>query len=811
MRVSWKWLNELIDLSIDPTELADRMTMAGVAVDTIERLDQGARGIVVGLIKETSHHPMADKLIVCTVMTAPGQEKTIVTGAANVRPGQKVPAALPGSILVDGRKIEATVIRGVESDGMLCSAEELGIDVDRLLAEDREGIYILDGDMPVGEDVVAILGLDDVVLELDLTPNRADCLSMINVAREVAALTGGTTHFPEIVQSEEGAECAALTSVVIEEPSLCARYVARIINNVRIGPSPLWLRHRLLAAGIRPISNIVDVTNYVMLEMGQPLHAFDYDALLENRIIVRRAQPGEEMVSLDGQKRVLSPAMLVIADAKRPVGLAGVMGGLDTEVTGSTKTILLEAAFFNGPNTRRTSQELGLRSEASLRFEKGVDLERVSLAADRAVQLMEEIGAGTAVPGHVDCFPAPAQKEPVRLRLDRINKILGAELDEPTVEKIISSLQINIVEKGDRSWLVTTPSYRRDLGQEIDLIEEVARLNGYDQIPTTLPYGATTQGVKKRGQRLRGTVSSLMSAQGLFEIITFSFVNPRHFDLLRIPADDPLRDAVTVKNPLSEEQGVMRTTLLPGLLDTVKRNINRRNRNITIYETGKVYLANGFSGAGTLPEERWVLGAAATGKKEKSWAYPALEYDFYYLKGVAENVCSGLGIQKLTVRATGDLPWFHPGRSAVILVNGREIGCMGEIHPLVLENYDLDQNTTALLIDLDLLEEETSDTFHYQPLPRYPAVSRDLAVIIPEQAQAAEVIRVIAQGREELLKQVRLFDLYRGRQVEEGYKSMAFSLTWQAGDRTLTDEEVNSLHQGILTDLAASCGAKIRS
>ena len=809
MRVSWKWLNELIDLKIDPAELADRMTMAGVAVDTIERLDKGARGIVVGLIREITHHPQADKLFVCTVLTAPGQEKTIVTGAANVRPGQKVPVALPGSLLAGGRKIEATVIRGVESAGMLCSAEELGIDVDKLLTEDREGIYILDEDIPVGEDVVKLLGLDDEVLELDLTPNRADCLSMWNVACEAAALTGGKTRFPHIPESKEGAECAALTSVVIEEPALCARYVAKVIKDVRIGRSPLWLRHRLLAAGIRPINNIVDVTNYVMLEMGQPLHAFDYDALLENRIIVRRARPGEEMVSLDGQKRVLSPAMLVIADAARPVGLAGVMGGLDTEVTGKTKTILLEAAFFNGPGIRRTSQELGLRSEASLRFEKGVDLERVNLAADRAVQLMEEIGAGTGVAGHVDCFPAPERREPIRLRLDRVNKILGADLDEQTVERIITSLQINIIEKGDRHWLVVTPSYRRDLDKEIDLIEEIARLHGYDKIPTTLPFGATTQGVKTRRQRIREKIGTLMCAQGLYEIITFSFINPRHFDLLRIPANHSLREVLTVKNPLSEEQGVMRTTLLPGLLDTVKRNINRRNRNLSVSETGKIYLASGFSGGDALPEERWFLGVAATGKKEKSWAYPEMEYDFYYLKGVAENIFSGVGIKNFSVRATGELPWFHPGRSAVILANGREIGCIGEIHPLVLENYEIDQKTAAFLIDLDLLAEETSDTFNYQPLPRYPAVSRDLAVIIPEQIEAAEVVRAIEKGREELLKQVGCST--SGHQVEKGYKSMAFALTWQAEDRTLTDEEVNSLHQDILTDLAAWCGAKIRS
>jgi len=811
MQVSWKWLTELIDLNIEPAQLARRMTMSGVAVETIEDLNKGVQGVVVGLITEVEKHPQADKLLVCRVMTGKDEEKTIITGADNVRVGQKVPVAGPGSLLAGGKKIEITSIRGVESAGMLCSAEELGIDADKLLPEDREGIYILEEDMPVGEDVVRLLGLDDVVLELELTPNRADCLSMLNVAAEVAALTGGKLHFPKIVESTGETECAALTSVKIEEPELCARYVARIIRNVRIGPSPLWLRHRLLAAGVRPINNIVDITNYVMLEMGQPLHAFDYDTLAENRIVVRRARPGEELLTLDGQKRALSPEMLVIADADRPVGLAGVMGGLDTEITGSTATILLEAAFFNGPSIRRTSQALGLRSEASLRFEKGVDLERVRLAADRAVQLMTELGAGTAVPGHVDCFPAPESKYPVTLRLDRVNRILGTDLDEGAVEDILTSLQINIVEKENGNWLVCTPSYRRDLDKEIDLIEEVARLHGYDKIPTTLPCGPTTQGAKTWNQRIRLKAGELMTVQGLYEIIAFSFINPRHFDWLRLPSGHPLREAVTVKNPLSEEQGVMRTTLLPGLLDTIKRNINRMNRNVSLYETGKIYLPAGFTGQGTLPEERWVLGAAATGEKEKSWAYPKMAYDFYYLKGVAENVISGLGIKKVAFCAVHDLPWYHPGRSAAILVNDKEAGTIGEIHPLVLENYGIDQSTAAFFLDLDLLAGETAEGINYQPIPRYPAVSRDLAVIIPEQVATSELVGAIREGREGLLKEIRLFDLYRGKQIKTGYKSMAFSLTWQAEDRTLTDDEVNRLHQDIMGDLAIKLGAEIRA
>lgn len=813
MRVSWNWLKELVEIDRTPDEIAQLMTMSGIEVDAVENLRKGIEGVGVGLIKEVKKHPQADKLQVCQVQTAENKILNVVTGATNIETGQKVPVAQIGAVLANGMRIEKTNFRGVESEGMLCSAEELGIDTDKLSPEEKEGIYILPADIEIGQDAVSLLGLNDYILELGLTPNRSDCLGMINVAHEVAALTGGKLKLPIADKTDGSGDCAALTSIEIAEPALCRRYVARLIKNVKITKSPLWLRNRLIAVGVRPINNIVDVTNYVMFEMGQPLHAFDYECLAENRIIVRRGGQSEEIVTLDGQTRSLNPEMLIIADAQKPVAIAGVMGGLDTEVTEKTKTILLESAFFNGPSVRRTSQALGLRSEASQRFEKEVDLEQVNLAADRAIELMAELGAGIPVKGNVDCFPNPEKREPIILRLHRINQILGTSLTAETVNEILTALQINVISRKEYTWTVMTPSYRRDLLREIDLIEEVARLYGYDKISTTLPQGPMTQGARTTEQKVRAQVADLMSMQGLYQVLTFSFINPRNFDWLKLPESHCLRDAVPVKNPLSEEQGVMRTTMVPGILDVIRKNSNKRNKDLAIYELGKVYFNEGFLDNASLPKEKYILTAAAAGVREKTWAYPAVEYDFYYLKGVMENLLSRLGIstEELKFLAYKEQPFLHPGRSAKVMVRGKEAGWLGEIHPLVLENYGIEQKTTIFSLDMEILTQEASEKIVYQTIPRYPAVTRDLAVIVPEETEVANVTNLIKEKGRLWLKQIRLFDLYRGKQIERGFKSLAFSLTWQAEDRTLIDEEVNGLHKDILTVLSQKIGAQLRS
>ncbi|MDX9871441.1 MAG: phenylalanine--tRNA ligase subunit beta [Clostridia bacterium] len=813
MRVSWNWLKELVEIEQSPQEIAGMMTMAGVEVDSVEPLSEGISGVVTAEITSVEKHPQADRLVVCALLLGGGKTATVVSGAPNLAKGQKVPVALPGATLAHGMKIEKSNFRGIESEGMLCSADELGLDTDKLSNEDRDGIYILPEETKAGQDAVSLLGLDDVILELGLTPNRSDCLGMINVAREVASLTGGKLKLPAIEVSGSKGECADLTSVEIKEPALCKRYVARLLKDVKVGKSPLWLRQRLLAAGVRPINNIVDVTNLVMLELGQPLHAFDYDKLEGKRIVVRKPAAGEKLVTLDGQERTLQPEMLVIADAVKPVGLAGVMGGLETEVTETTQTILLEAAFFNGPNVRRTSQALGLRSEASLRFEKEIDLEQVPFAADRAVQLMAQLGAGRPVSGQVDCFPNPEERKTIVLRLERVRKILGVEVSSDVVERILSLLQIKVSKKENNTWTVIAPSYRRDIQLEEDLIEEVARLHGYDKIPTTLPVGPTTQGARTPAQTVRVKTAEILSIQGLYQVLTFSFINPRHLERLQLSEGDALRDVIPVANPLSEEQGIMRTTLLPGLLDVIGRNLNQRNKDLAVYELGKVYFNAGFPKKASLPQERYILAAAASGSSEKSWGYPAQEYDFYYLKGILENLLSrlGLGPEKVAFRAAHDIAFLHPGRSARIFIGEREAGWLGEIHPLVLANYELDQNTAAFSLDMELLSAEAEERVVYRTIPRYPAVTRDLAVLVPERVEAETVAVLIKEKGQGKLQQVRLFDLYQGRQIEKGFKSLAFALTWQAEDRTLTDEEVNSLHQDILESLAEKAGAQLRA
>lgn len=810
MLVSWKWLNELVEINMSPEELAQKMTMSGVAVENIEYLQKDIKGIITGCITDIEKHPQADKLLICKLDV--GEEKilTIVTGASNVREGQKVPVAIDGAVLPGGMKIKTSRLRGVESEGMLCSASELGLDEDKLIPEQKDGIYILTEEVPVGKDVVDVLGLDDVVLELELTPNRSDCLSMRNVAREVAAVTGGKLKIGQDEEYPMEGPGAEMTRIDIEDTDLCRRYVAKIIKNVKIKPSPMWLQHRLMAAGVRPISNVVDVTNYIMLETGQPLHAFDYDTLKENRIIVRRAKVGEVLVTLDEQKRELNPEMLVIADAEGPVALAGVMGGLVTEVTENTKTILLESAFFHGINIRKTSKALGLGSEASTRFEKNVDLEQTAFVANRAAQLMAQLGGGEAIEGYVDCFPQPETREPITLRLNRTNQILGTDIHASEIEKIMTSLDITILEKKNDDWLVKVPSYRRDLEGEIDLIEEVARIYGYDNIPTTLPYGATTQGIRSFKQRVRQKAEELLIAMGMIEVITYSFINPKHMEQLRMPKDHTLSKTVAVKNPLSEEQGVMRTTIIPGLLETVKRNLNKRNKNLMFFEMGMVYIPEGFPEERELPLEKLMLSGAVTGKREKSWNISEVEYDFYYVKGILENMFNELGLNSCSYQQATDIPWLHPGRAAAISCKDNVLGYVGEIHPSVQEKYNAEQRIIIFEIDFDKIVEIYEENIRYQPITKYPAVTRDLGVIVPEDVSAKDMMDTLRESGKDWLQEVRLFDLYKGKQIENGFKSMAFSLTWQAKDKTLTDDEVNALHQEIEKSLHDKYKADLR-
>ncbi len=804
MRVSYKWLRDYVDIPVSPEELAERMTMSGVAVENIEYPGKGIENVVTAKIEKIEPHPNADKLVVCRINTG-SEMLQVVTGAPNVREGQVILLALVGGA-IPGMKITRAKLRGVESFGMLCSAQELGLDPENFPPDQRDGILEFPGDTPLGMDARELLGLDDAILELELTPNRADCLSMLGVAREVSAVLGTELRLPEIKVAEIEETIDGKVTVDIENPELCGRYVARLVRDVKIGPSPVWMQQRLQAAGVRPISNIVDVTNYVMMEMGQPLHAFDYDKLAEHAIIVRRAREGEKMVSLDDVERELTPDMLVITDPTGPVAIAGVMGGLDTEITGETSSVLIESAYFKPASIHRTSKNLGLRSESSARFEKGIDVNGCLAAAARACQLIEEMGGGRPVRGAVDNFPAPLANPVIRLRPERVALIMGIQVSSEQIREIMNRLGFGVTVDGS-DFLVEAPTRRGDITTEIDLIEEVARLFGYNNIPTTLPEGASTEGRKSEAQVMADTICNLMAGCGLSEIITLSFMNPRAFDMLNLPQEHLLRNAVKVQNPLSEEQRVLRTTMLPGILDILSRNTARKNRDLAFFEMGRIFVP--VAGA-KLPEEKNTLAAAVMGSTRAGWQSAAQEMDFYYLKGVLETLLDTLNIKKYNMVPESGESSFHPGRTARVELGGETLGIIGEIHPNVAENYRLPDRVYVMQLDVEMLIRHAGGIKQYSPLPKYPAVERDMAIVVRKDIMAADINRVIRKSAGTLLESISLFDVYQGSQIKEGFKSMAFSLRFQSPERTLTDEEVNVIHQKIQQALKEHFEAELR-
>ncbi len=806
MKVSYKWLQEFVDIDISPQELADRLTLAGVAVEGVTRLGVGVEKVLTGRIETISPHPNADKLTVTSVNV--GTEKLqIVTAATNVREGDVIPVAVEGAKLAGGLVIKRAKLRGVESRGMMCSGQELGIDPKTMPAEQAQGIMILPPGAQLGKDAKEVLGLDDTILELDLTPNRGDCLSIIGVAREVAVLLGRPFRPPAPSFPELGESIENQVRVDIEDTDLCRRFVGRLIKNARVGNSPLWMQQRLRSAGIRPISSIVDVTNYVMLELGQPMHAFDYDLLTNGHIIVRRAREGEKITSLDGAQRDLTTDMLCITDPSGPVAIAGVMGGLATEVTNKTVSILLESAFFNPVSVRKTSKALGLRSEASQRFEKGIDIGGCARAADRAAQLIIEMGAGEAVAGMVDNIPVPLADRVIQFRPSRAGSVLGADITKNEAAGILASLRFTVQDAGE-NLLVTVPSHRVDVSQEVDLIEEVARIHGYNQIPDTLPYGQSTRGIKTKEQSLNAQVRDLLAESGLYEVMTYSFINSRVYDLMNLPPDSGLRNALKIQNPLSEERSVMRTMLLPCLLEILARNHNRRVQNGAVFELGRVFIPRGEN---QQPEERATLAAAAMGRSAAGWNQPARDYDYYYLKGVLENLFSRLGAGPVNFLPETGSPSFHPGKTAFLEAGGTRLGVVGELHPDVLENYDLPEKVVAFELDLEQLIAVSGNTAGYSHLPKFPGIERDIAIIVKKSIPAADIISVIQKAGGRLLRSVSLFDVYQGEQVPEGMKSMAFALKFQAEDRTLTDAEVGERTEEISKALDQRLGAELRS
>jgi len=793
MKVSCNWLREYVDCELSPAKLADLLTMAGLEVEGIEEVGDALEGVVVGEIIAVDPHPQADRLSLCRVR-AGEKAYLIVCGARNMRAGDKVPLALEGAWLPSGVEIKKTKIRGEVSEGMLCSEAELGF------SASTDGIMILPAHAPSGTPLADFLNIRDTLLEVSLTPNRGDCLSMIGIAREVAALTGRALHVPTPELREGRVSVEAFVRISVRDPDLCPRYSARLITDVEIGPSPFWLRTRLERAGVRAINNVVDVTNYVMLEYGQPLHAFDYDLLEGGEIVVKRAASGERFVTLDGGERQLGNDTLMICDAARPIAIGGIMGGLNSEIRESTSRVLLESAYFTPVGIRGTSTALGLQTESSYRFERGVDPEGVLAASRRAASLIAELAAGEVAQGVIDCYPVPVPRPEITVRLPRSNALLGLQLEQEEVQDILQRLNIEIKEYRGDTWKVVPPSYRGDISREIDLVEEIGRLHGYDRIPIETPQMSILPGQQSRGAALINLVTDTLIGLGFCEVITYSFISPHSLQSLGLPPNDPRLHPLVLNNPLAEAQSVMRTTLLPGLLETVRYNLSHTNRDIKIFEARTIYCPRAGD---KLPEERRALAGLLIGAPAgHGWNSPQQEVDFYYAKGCVERVLAELRTPPPTFTGSEGIAYVHPGKGAAIQLTGRVIGLVGELHPHVAEAFELPPGVFIFELDLAALSDGYLREIIFTPLPRFPSVARDVAVAVDERVTASELTHMIRGVDTTAIESVEIFDSYQGDPIPRGRKGLAFRIQYRSLERTLTDEEVNGFHQKVLERLA---------
>ena len=793
MNLSRKWLGEFVDVDANDKDFAEIMTMAGSKVETYARLDAEIKNVVVGKVLSMVRHENSDHMWVCQVDVGQGEPVQIVTGAQNVHEGDLVPAALHNSYLPGGVHITKGKLRGVASNGMLCSLKELNLTLNDFPYAIEDGIWILQEDCTVGQDINEVIGNDDTVVEFEITNNRPDCFSLIGLAREAAAaFNQPMRHHEPVVQGGGPGVLPELLDVEVPAADLCSRYTARMVRNVKIAPSPKWMRERLRSAGVRPINNIVDITNYVMIEYGQPMHAFDYRYVKGGKIIVRRAEAGETLTTLDGNVRPLQPGMLVIADETRPVGLAGIMGGENSEIVDDTVDVVFESANFNGTSIRQTALALGMRTEASAKFEKNLDPLNTLPAVDRACELVELLGAGEVLDGVIDILNFVPQPVVLPLETDKINRLLGLEIPEAEMVEYLRRLEIP-VENG----MVQVPSWRSDLKCMADIAEEVARLYGYNRIPTTLPHGATTLGGYSAEATLAQKAGIVARGLGYSEILTYSFDSPKMFDAIRLPADSPLRETVKILNPLGEDTSVMRTTALPAMLETLQRNVAYHNKAAKFYEVATIYLPQPGQ---VLPNEPKILSLGAYGAG----------VTFFTLKGEIESLLQCLGIQEAEYTPVTDDPSFHPGRCARLTIAGQDMGIFGQIHPLVAQNYDMDCEVYAAQLNFTGFMSVRKPDCVYCPLPKYPTVSRDLALVCDEDKTVGCVEKCIASAGGQLLKSVRLFDVYRGPGIPEGKKSLAFSLELRADDRTLTDEDSAAVVQKILAKLDQDLGVKLR-
>ena len=814
MKASLQWMNEYVplDLNRPAQELADELTQAGIPVEEVLSMDPGLKKIYTGKIVEITKHPDADKLQVCQVqcLSEEGEEitKQIVTAATNVAVGQIVPVAYHKSRLADGTEIKKGKLRGVTSEGMFCSVAEFGISSDLVRPEEAQGIYIFPEGTPIGLDIKEALMLDDTVYEFELTANRADCFSMVGLSREFGIMTNQKALFPVIMVNETGASIEGKASVTIEANDLCTRFTSRLVTNVTIEPSPLWMQNRLRNSGIRPINNVVDVTNYVMLELGQPMHAYDYDCVADHTLIARRAKAGETLTTLDGNERELNESMLIIADTKGPIGVAGVMGGLTSEVTDKTTNVLFEAAVFNGPSIRRTSKALGMRSEASGRFERGVNHKYTAYAIDRAAQLLQQICPACKVSvGVIDVYPEPVEQRTVNFTAEQINEYLGTSIEKDRMIDILTKLEFGITESGDTIEALV-PTWRDDVTGMPDIAEEVARIVSYDNIAPTIPVAVLSSGGMTPKKALTKEVTHYLAHAGLSQIITFSFMHKDGLANMMLPEGDYRYTAIPILNPISEEFPYMRTTLVPAVIEAAKRNIAQQNKDLWLFETANVYEPKALP-LTEVPHERPMACGLMMGKvTEAAWNQAQRDTDFYDVKGVVDGLLAKLGLTEFDIQPSTE-SYYHPGVSAHYTINGVTIANYGELHPQAVKNFDLPGKVYMFEIDLEAVLSITVPAFRYKSFSKFPGISRDLAIVAPVSVASGEIIDLIKENGGDYLESVSIFDVYEGEHIEAGYRSLAYNLQFRSMEGTLNDEDIDGTIQAII-DALATKNCKLR-
>lgn len=802
MIVTYNWLKEFVDFDETPDELAELLTMLGLEVESMEKLGEGLDDVVVALVEEKRQHPNADKLSLCRVNN--GKEVLdVVCGAQNFKQGDTVALAQIGAVLPGDFKIKRSKIRGEESCGMLCSEKELG------LSGESAGIIVLpSGCAPLGSPVFAALGRKDTILEIGLTPNRSDCLSVVGIARDIAAKLDLKLNYPDSILVEGPEKVDSIIGVTVEDADLCPRYAARYISGCTIAPSPEWLVKRLNAIGIRSINNVVDITNLIMMETGQPLHAFDSDRISGQRIVVRAAKEGETFTTLDNQTRVLTSTDTVICDMERPVALAGVMGGLNSEIESSTTSILLESAFFKPAAIRRTSKRLGLHTESSHRFERGIDIDGVTRALDRAAALIVELSGGVQAQGCIDVYPVKSDRAPITFRPEKANELIGIDLEREVVIDILTRLNCLVLSNPDGSVAVIPPHYRIDIEREIDLIEEIARLNGYDKISATMPVARVFSDRPTKHQETEKRVRDLLVNNGMTEIINFSFISADAAGKLLLSNDDPRRTAIKLANPLVDEQSVMRTTLLPGLLDTVAKNMNFRSLDLMLFEIRRVYLPGESE---EMPRESLcVVGALSGSRAGDDWSRPNDSVDFFDAKGLVETLLDSLDISGVSWTTENLEPYLHPGKSCRVLAGRDCIGSVGELHPSVQKNFEIEKPVYCFELDFEKLVKLSRTKKTITAPSRFPDSTRDIALLMPEELAAVKILDCIKTVKSKEIEHVQIFDVYRGKGVPEGYKSIAVRVRYRSFERTLAEEEITALHKKIIANLTEKLQVTVR-